>query len=201
MIRYEDFLATLDAQGPQFEALRRMTKIEESWSRMRAHEGSQMYATSSQNASRRESSIGAGENRRDTQQIKMVEKKNILQEKRQERERRKTQEITLLKRTPSQVSKIRETHSFQIHMQYAKKNFFHAKIDCAVVILLYVGVEKLSCDRICRSAGLKSLCCFNFDYPVAHPLIHLTTHPLISLKRCVKILAKSSLFKQTRRCL
>lgn len=33
----------------------------------------------------------------------MVEKKNILQEKRQERERRKTQEITLLKRTPSQV--------------------------------------------------------------------------------------------------
>jgi hypothetical protein len=71
---------------------------------MRAHEGSQIFASSSQNVSRRESSIGAGENRRDTQQIKMVEKKNILQEKRQERERRKTQEITLLKRTPSQVS-------------------------------------------------------------------------------------------------
>ncbi|KAI6189412.1 Karst [Aphelenchoides bicaudatus] len=99
--QYEDFLATLDAQSPQFDALRRMTKIEESWNRMRAHEGSQMFATSSQNPSRRESSIG-GENRRDTQQIKMVEKKNILQEKRQERERRKTQEITLLKRTPSQ---------------------------------------------------------------------------------------------------
>jgi hypothetical protein len=98
---YEDFLATLDAQSPQFEALRRMTKLEDSWTRMRAHEGSQLFATSSQSVSRRESSIG--ENRRDTQQIKMVEKKKILQEKKQERERRKTQEITLLKRSPSQV--------------------------------------------------------------------------------------------------
>jgi hypothetical protein len=95
-------LATLDAQEPNFESLRKMTKIEESWNRMRAHESSQMFASSSQNISRRGSSIGT-ESRRDTQQIKMIEKKNILQEKRQERERRKTQEITLLKRSPSQV--------------------------------------------------------------------------------------------------
>lgn len=112
--QYEDFLATLDAQSPQFEALRRMTKIEESWNRMRAHEGSQMFASTSQSVSRRESSIGTGENRRDTQQIKMVEKKNILQEKKQERERRKTQEITLLKRTPSQVSHFSFINSYAL---------------------------------------------------------------------------------------
>ena len=46
-------------------------------------------------------------NRRDTQPIRTVEKKKILQEKRQERERRKTQEISLMKRTPSHVSLIR----------------------------------------------------------------------------------------------
>ncbi|KAI6229996.1 Spectrin repeat-containing domain protein [Aphelenchoides fujianensis] len=97
--QYEDFLATLDAQAPQFEALRRMTKVEESWARMRANEDPHAYA--SRPVSRRESSIG-GENRRDTQQIKVIEKKKILQEKRQERERRKTQEITVLKRSPSQ---------------------------------------------------------------------------------------------------
>ncbi|KAI6237537.1 hypothetical protein M3Y95_00275500 [Aphelenchoides besseyi] len=100
--QYEDFLATLDAQATQFDSLRRLTKVEEHWSQIQAREGSQLYAgPSSQTVSRRTSSIG-GENRRDTQQIKMVEKKKILQEKRQERERRKTQEITLLKRSPSQ---------------------------------------------------------------------------------------------------
>lgn len=45
----------------------------------------------------------AAVNRRDTQQIKTLEKKKLLQEKRQERERRKTQEISILRRTPSQV--------------------------------------------------------------------------------------------------
>ncbi|CAD5225498.1 unnamed protein product [Bursaphelenchus okinawaensis] len=101
MIRqYDDFLATLDAQSPQFEALRRMTKVEENWNRLKASESSQMFASTSSSVNRRESSLG--ENRRDTQSIKTVEKKKILQEKRQERERRKTQEITLLKRTPSQ---------------------------------------------------------------------------------------------------
>lgn len=38
-------------------------------------------------------------NRHDTQQIRTLEKKKLLQEKRQERERRKTQEISLLKRS------------------------------------------------------------------------------------------------------
>ncbi|CAD5229846.1 unnamed protein product [Bursaphelenchus xylophilus] len=101
MIRqYEDFWATLEAQSPQFEALTRMTKVEENWARLRATESSQMFASTSSSVNRRESSLG--ENRRDTQSIKTVEKKKILQEKRQERERRKTQEITLLKRSPSQ---------------------------------------------------------------------------------------------------
>lgn len=96
MIRhYDDFLATLDAQHPNFEMLKNLTRLEQNWTLIRARE-EEMTA-----GSRRTS--GVSENRRDTQQIKTLEKKKILQEKRQERERRKTQEISLLKRSPSQV--------------------------------------------------------------------------------------------------
>lgn len=95
MIRqFDDFLATLEAQGQNFESLKRLTKLEQNWTNMRAREEEMTI-------SRRSS--GIGENRRETQTIKTVEKKKILQEKRQERERRKTQEISLLKRSPSQV--------------------------------------------------------------------------------------------------
>lgn len=92
MIRqFEDFMVTLDAQSDQFESLKRLTRVEQAFSRVKSRE--------QEIVNRRESQI---ENRRDTQQIKTLEKKKILQEKRQERERRKTQEISVIKRTPSQ---------------------------------------------------------------------------------------------------
>jgi len=98
MIReFEDFLVTLDAQSSQFESLKRLTKIEQAFSRIKSRE--------QEIVNRRESQI---ENRRDTQQIKTLEKKKILQEKRQERERRKTQEISIIKRTPSQEASANE---------------------------------------------------------------------------------------------
>lgn len=97
--QFDDFLVTLDAQTPHFDALQKLTKLEQSYAKMRSRE----QEISGANLRRRESSIGTTENRRDTQQIKTVEKKKILQEKRQERERRKTQEISVLKRSPSQV--------------------------------------------------------------------------------------------------
>lgn len=99
-------MATLDAQSPHFEGLNKMTKLEQSYARLKIIE--QKSCDEAQH--RRESglgSIGTGitegsqPNRRDTQQIKTVEKKKILQEKRQERERRKTQEISLFKAVPA----------------------------------------------------------------------------------------------------
>uniref|UniRef100_A0A915ENZ4 PH domain-containing protein n=1 Tax=Ditylenchus dipsaci TaxID=166011 RepID=A0A915ENZ4_9BILA len=108
---FDDFLATLNAQSPHFEALKRLTKLEQSYAKMRSEERVVENGIDGGMALRRResglggaSSIGAAvePNRRDTQQIKTLEKKKILQEKRQERERRKTQEISLMKRTPSQ---------------------------------------------------------------------------------------------------
>lgn len=101
--QFDDFLVTLDAQTPHFDALQKLTKLEQSYAKMRSRE----QEISGANLRRRESIIGTTENRRDTQQIKTVEKKKILQEKRQERERRKTQEISVLKRSPSQVCGLR----------------------------------------------------------------------------------------------
>ncbi|KAI1720497.1 spectrin repeat domain-containing protein [Ditylenchus destructor] len=83
---FDDFLATLNAQSAHFEALKRLTKLEESYAKMRSKE--QAYEA--------EHAEMATLRRRES-----VEKKKILQEKRQERERRKTQEISLMKRTPS----------------------------------------------------------------------------------------------------
>lgn len=88
---FDDFLATLDAHGPQFEALKRITRLEEAVERMRSEEAEQKQRQQQQQQQQ-------PERRRDTQQIRTLEKKKILQEKRQERERRKTQEISVLSR-------------------------------------------------------------------------------------------------------
>ena len=85
---FDDFLATLEAQGPQFETLRRITRVEQRWERLRGQE---------REREQREQE-GGQQSRRETQQIRTLEKKKILQEKRQERERRKTQEISLVGR-------------------------------------------------------------------------------------------------------
>lgn len=102
---FDDFLATLDAQSPHFEALNKLTKLEQSYARLKIKE----QEARDEALRRRESGFGGvtlisaaviestQPNRRDTQQIKTLEKKKILQEKRQERERRKTQEISLFK--------------------------------------------------------------------------------------------------------
>lgn len=103
---FDDFLATLDAQSPHFEALNKLTKLEQSYARLKLKE----QESREEAQRRRESGLGNAlisvaegpqPNRRDTQQIKTVEKKKILQEKRQERERRKTQEISLFKAAPA----------------------------------------------------------------------------------------------------
>lgn len=103
---FDDFLATLDAQSPHFEALNKLTKLEQSYVRLKLKE----QESREEAQRRRESGLGNAlisvaegpqPNRRDTQQIKTVEKKKILQEKRQERERRKTQEISLFKAAPA----------------------------------------------------------------------------------------------------
>ncbi|KAK0410555.1 hypothetical protein QR680_005192 [Steinernema hermaphroditum] len=87
---FDDFLVTLEAQNDKFEALKRLTLIEKSFAEIRERE-SQILSLS----------ISQPESRRETQTIKTLEKKKLLQEKRQDRERRKTQEISLLKPSPS----------------------------------------------------------------------------------------------------
>uniref|UniRef100_A0A1I7ZAM9 PH domain-containing protein n=1 Tax=Steinernema glaseri TaxID=37863 RepID=A0A1I7ZAM9_9BILA len=87
---FDDFLVTLEAQSDKFQALQRLTLIEKSFAEIRERE-SQILSLS----------ISQPESRRETQTIKTLEKKKLLQEKRQDRERRKTQEISLLKPSPS----------------------------------------------------------------------------------------------------
>uniref|UniRef100_A0A183BJW8 PH domain-containing protein n=1 Tax=Globodera pallida TaxID=36090 RepID=A0A183BJW8_GLOPA len=96
---FDDFLVTLEAQQVQFEALKRITKVEEAFERMREEEGQRKRVENAAGPPQQQQ-----HSRRDTQQIRTLEKKKILQEKRQERERRKTQEITVLGRAAKELS-------------------------------------------------------------------------------------------------
>uniref|UniRef100_A0A1I8B4T5 PH domain-containing protein n=1 Tax=Meloidogyne hapla TaxID=6305 RepID=A0A1I8B4T5_MELHA len=88
--QFDDFLATLDAQSPQFEALKRLTRLEQNWERLKGQEDRERIAAVNARLQQQQ------QNRRETQPIRTLEKKKMLQEKRQERERRKTQEISLM---------------------------------------------------------------------------------------------------------
>ncbi|MFH4980275.1 hypothetical protein AB6A40_006984 [Gnathostoma spinigerum] len=83
---FDDFLITLDAQEPKFEALKRLTLLEKAFSAQRKTETERLDAA--KEAKRRET-------------IKTFEKTNKLQDRRKERERRMTQEVSLLKPNPS----------------------------------------------------------------------------------------------------
>ncbi|XGW05367.1 hypothetical protein V3C99_016045 [Haemonchus contortus] len=80
---FDDFLVTLDAQGDRCEMVKRLTLIEQNFSKLRKKEV--------------ERSRIAEEDQRRRDTIKVVEKGQILANRRQERERRKTQEISLLR--------------------------------------------------------------------------------------------------------
>ncbi|ETN74189.1 hypothetical protein NECAME_13133 [Necator americanus] len=85
---FDDFLVTLDAQADRCEMVKRLTLIEQSFSRLRKKEIERTRIAEED------------QKRRDT--IKVVEKGQILANRRQERERRKTQEISLLRPSPNE---------------------------------------------------------------------------------------------------
>ncbi|KAK6758912.1 hypothetical protein RB195_016254 [Necator americanus] len=85
---FDDFLITLDAQADRCEMVKRLTLIEQSFSRLRKKEIERTRIAEED------------QKRRDT--IKVVEKGQILANRRQERERRKTQEISLLRPSPNE---------------------------------------------------------------------------------------------------
>ncbi|CAB3398580.1 unnamed protein product [Caenorhabditis bovis] len=80
---FDDFLVTLEAQSEKCEMVKRLTLVEQNFSKLRNKEIDRTRIAEED------------QKRRDT--IKIVEKGNILANRRQERERRKTQEISLLR--------------------------------------------------------------------------------------------------------
>ncbi|VDO69394.1 unnamed protein product [Heligmosomoides polygyrus] len=85
---FDDFLVTLDAQVDRCDMVKRLTLIEQSFSKLRKKEVERTRIAEED------------QKRRDT--IKVVEKGQILANRRQERERRKTQEISLLRPNPGE---------------------------------------------------------------------------------------------------
>ncbi|CAI4223262.1 unnamed protein product [Auanema sp. JU1783] len=77
---YEDFLVTVNSQSERCEGVKRLTLIEQNFSKLRRKESDRAR-------------IAEDERRRDT--IKIVEKGNILGDRRMIRERRKTLEISI----------------------------------------------------------------------------------------------------------
>uniref|UniRef100_F1KPH2 Spectrin beta chain n=1 Tax=Ascaris suum TaxID=6253 RepID=F1KPH2_ASCSU len=85
---FDDFLVTLEAQGEKFEGLKRLTLLERAYSMQRKTESERIRAEEERNEPKKEN-------------IKTFEKQNKLQDRRKERERRMTQEVSLLKPSPS----------------------------------------------------------------------------------------------------
>uniref|UniRef100_A0A0K0EWJ5 Karst (inferred by orthology to a D. melanogaster protein) n=1 Tax=Strongyloides venezuelensis TaxID=75913 RepID=A0A0K0EWJ5_STRVS len=87
---FDDFLVTLGSQEEKVESIKRLTMLEKNYSQMKERENQIIMSRSD-----------TQENRRDTQAIKIMEKKDILKGKRADRERRRTQEVSIVKRSPS----------------------------------------------------------------------------------------------------
>ncbi|CAJ0961940.1 unnamed protein product, partial [Mesorhabditis belari] len=81
---FDDFLVTVNAQGERCEGVRRMTLLEKNFSKQLQREAERVRVDQEESTRRRDT-------------IKVVEKGNLLANRRQERERRKTQEISLMK--------------------------------------------------------------------------------------------------------
>lgn len=82
---YDDFLVTLHAQGDKFEGLKKLTLLEQAWASQTEKEAERRKAEETKKA----------EKRKDT--IVTLERGKILEERKQERARRKTQEISFFK--------------------------------------------------------------------------------------------------------
>lgn len=99
--QFDDFLVTLEALDDKCELVKKLTLIEKNFSELRKKEVDRV------NVAQEES------RRRDT--IKILEKKDILAGRRMERERRKTQEISLLINTPVEEKKsLQETVNYTL---------------------------------------------------------------------------------------
>uniref|UniRef100_A0A0N4T6E9 PH domain-containing protein n=1 Tax=Brugia pahangi TaxID=6280 RepID=A0A0N4T6E9_BRUPA len=95
---FDDFLITLEAQGEKFDSLKRLTLLEKAYSQQRKKESERIRAEKGKNESRNDS-------------IKTFEKQNKLQDRRKERERRMTQEVSLLKPSPSYTEEVYASHT------------------------------------------------------------------------------------------
>ncbi|VIO98093.1 probable spectrin beta chain, putative [Brugia malayi] len=95
---FDDFLITLEAQGEKFDSLKRLTLLEKAYSQQRKKECERIRAEKGKNESQKDS-------------IKTFEKQNKLQDRRKERERRMTQEVSLLKPSPSYTEEVYASHT------------------------------------------------------------------------------------------
>ncbi|EJD74610.1 beta chain spectrin [Loa loa] len=95
---FDDFLITLEAQGEKFDSLKRLTLLEKAYSKQRKKESERIRAEKGTSESRKES-------------IKTFEKQNKLQDRRKERERRMTQEVSLMKPSPSYTEEVYASHT------------------------------------------------------------------------------------------
>ncbi|VDK61916.1 unnamed protein product [Onchocerca ochengi] len=95
---FDDFLITLEAQGEKFDSLKRLTLLEKAYSKQCKKESERIRAEKEKNESRKES-------------IKTFEKQNKLQDRRKERERRMTQEVSLMKPSPSYTEEVYASHT------------------------------------------------------------------------------------------
>ncbi|VDL75035.1 unnamed protein product [Nippostrongylus brasiliensis] len=120
---FDDFLVTLDAQADRCDMVKRLTLIEQSFSKLRRKEV--------------ERSRIAEEDQRRRDTIKVVEKGQILANRRQERERRKTQEISLLRPNPGEDF---ATQTLPRKLDRAERSKTTALGETACFIFIYFGI-------------------------------------------------------------
>ncbi|VDM96556.1 unnamed protein product [Thelazia callipaeda] len=95
---FDDFLITLEAQGEKFDAIKRLTLLEKAYSKQRKKETERIRVEEVKDESRKES-------------IKTFDKQNKLHDRRKERERRMTQEVSLMKPSPSYAEELYASHT------------------------------------------------------------------------------------------
>ncbi|KRY52190.1 Spectrin beta chain, non-erythrocytic 5 [Trichinella britovi] len=90
--QYDDFLTTLSAQEEKFDALKKLTLLE------------QAMECQSMREAQVQRQVELSREKQRKQKVKTLEKHRILQERRQERERRRTQEISYTKSLSSETA-------------------------------------------------------------------------------------------------
>ncbi|XP_003379113.1 putative spectrin repeat-containing domain protein [Trichinella spiralis] len=97
--QYDDFLTTLSAQEEKFDALKKLTLLE------------QAMECQSVREAQVQRQVELSREKQRKQKVKTLEKHRILQERRQERERRRTQEISYTKSLSSETASIQRRSS------------------------------------------------------------------------------------------